>query len=53
MRNTSKIVTIPTGQTNAQLETSLNAILNQGYTLIAVLTYGTRQIAVFQKTVVL
>lgn len=53
MKNVSKIVTIPTGQTNAQLETLLNTILNQGYTLIAILTYGTRQIAVFQKTVAL
>jgi len=51
MKIVSKIVTVPASQTNAQLETLLNAILKDGYTLIQVVTYSSRTIAVFIKTV--
>jgi hypothetical protein len=51
MRILSKIVTIPSGQTNAQLETLLNTQLSQGWSLVLIATYSSRQIAVFQKKV--
>jgi hypothetical protein len=49
MRVTSKAVTIPASQTDAQLTTALNGQLSKGWVLVSVFTYGTKTIAVFVK----
>ena len=51
MRVISKCVTVPTGQTDAQLTTLLNGQLTKGWTLVEVFIYGTKTIAVFIKQV--
>lgn len=50
MRQKSKIVEISATATIAQMQIALDAILNDGWVLIAVLTLGTKTYAVFTKT---
>lgn len=51
MKIESRVVTIPTNQTNSQLETLLNTMLNNGWSLILITTYGTRQVAIFTRLI--
>jgi len=50
MRKKSKIVEIPSVATVVQMQNALDAILNDGWVLIAVFTLGTKTYAVFTKT---
>ena len=50
MRTKSKIVEIPTNATIAQMQSALDAILNDGWVLIVVFALGTKTYAVFAKT---
>lgn len=50
MKQKSKIVEIPATATIAQMQTALDAMLKDGWVLIAVFTLGTKTYAVLTKT---
>lgn len=51
MKQRSKIVEIPATATITQMQTVLDAMLNDGWVLIAVFTLGTKTFAVMVRVV--